>query len=175
MAFVLDDVLGLIGLIAALTSTGIGVGKSAAQSSEESKMKRLEEDAKRTEKKNRELANKEARRKAVAAAIGSRLNVFKNTPEPIEPYKPRDYSGFDTARQIAGATGQLASGLSQDLSSKPEGIDSGATVTGNEPSMTDVQDVPPAQTDINDVPGTNTALGKKPYSRYGSYLSQRTA
>jgi hypothetical protein len=179
MAFGVAETLGLISLLLGLTSSGIGIGKGAAASSEEAKIKRRNEEIAKGEKKNKQLAEKDARRKAIASAIGSRLNPFRTMPEQIDPYQPRDLSGYDVAAQSVGAGANLAGGLSQYAGANQNALDSvsaagqsyevGGYADPNKVYNTPAQPMP-IETDTT---GTNTNdLAKRP-SRYGSYLTKR--
>jgi hypothetical protein len=172
MAFGIGEALGLLSLLLGLTTTGIGVGKGVASGEEAKKQKAYEDDLKRTEKKNKELAIKQARRNMIAKTIGSKLDIFREPAAELEPYKPRDLSGFDTAQQITNAGAGLTSNLSQYAPTTVNALEgeSGAGKEGDytNPAGGGAVGVPvsPDSPEID----PSTGLAKKK-NKYGDYLS----
>lgn len=179
MPFGIDDALGLIGLLAALASTGITTGKGAAESSEQGKIKSREEDINRDLEKRRREEEQEQRRAAISRAIGSGTNLYKPKTDITEPYQPRDLSGFDIAAGITNTAGSLASTAAQGMGDS--NISEGVSAAGNEVDgyfpgggvdSTGVTGDPlakrPMVDDLTAVPGET-----QPYSRYGGYAKRR--
>lgn len=120
MPLALGTVLGLISLISTLTGGGIAVGKGIKQGKNEKKIKQHNEDVADYEEKMQSKKDKEARRAALARAIGATQEFSpKEAEKPPEQPDLDSTTGYDIAGGIAnvvGGSAGAASGMADKLS-----------------------------------------------------------
>lgn len=174
--------LGLIGLLASLVSSGIGIGKGVQSSNEDVNAKRKDEEIKRQQEAAKRRSEMKARRNAIAKILGVKSIIDKPEQDISDPYQRKDLSGFDTAAQISGAVGQLASGAKglgkqPDTSNEPQMITTGYSSEGvgnatyspsSNPNYLDYVEIDTATN-----PNSDIALGKKRNNLYGDFLTRR--